>query len=113
MFDITDYIIEMCPGVAHEILVFTIPALSVLKDHIKVLIFNAYLITYAENLAYYFYMIYLPILIVKKGMEHALKLVFIGCVILFIIQLKWQVQDWFVEGGFKVDTLAEKAVFMG
>ena len=113
MFDITDYIIEMCPNVAHEILVYTIPAMSVLKDHVKVLIFNAYLITYAENLAYYFYMIYIPFMVVKTGMEHALKLLFIVCVILLIIQLKWQMQDWFVEGGQKVDSLAEKAVFIG
>ena len=56
---------------------------------------------------------YIPFMVVKTGMEHALKLLFIVCVILFIIQLKWQMQDWFVEGGYKVDSLAEKAVFIG
>ena len=34
---------------------------------------------------FYFYMIYIPFMVVKTGMEHALKLLFIVCVILFII----------------------------
>ena len=57
------------------------------------LLFSAYILTYAENIAFYFYMIYLPYMLARKGVEIVLKITFCACIVLVLVELKWLVAD--------------------
>eukprot|EP00354_Favella_ehrenbergii_P007347 CAMPEP_0170465794 /NCGR_PEP_ID=MMETSP0123-20130129/9999_1 /TAXON_ID=182087 /ORGANISM="Favella ehrenbergii, Strain Fehren 1" /LENGTH=93 /DNA_ID=CAMNT_0010731769 /DNA_START=248 /DNA_END=529 /DNA_ORIENTATION=+ len=76
------------------------------------LLFSAYLLTYAENIAFYFYIAYLPYLLMRKGVELALKVALIGCIVLVLVELKWIVQDQVFDRQ-ELDSVLEKGVDVG
>lgn len=55
---------------------------------------------------------YLPYLLMRKGVELALKVIFIGCILLVLVELKWLVQDQVFDRQ-DMDTLLEKGVSVG
>ena len=75
-------------------------------------LFSAYLLTYAENIAFFFYLIYLPYLLMRKGIELALKIAFVTSIIFVLVELKWLVQDHVFDRQ-DLDTLMEKGVYIG
>ena len=38
-------------------------------------------------------MAYLPYLLVRKGVELTLKIAFLACIVLVLVELKWLIQD--------------------
>ena len=81
------------PKIAEELLRYSAQGLQGIQATLDQLLFSAYLLTYAENIAFFFYLLYLPYLLMRKGIELALKVLFIGCLILVLVELKWIVQD--------------------
>lgn len=48
----------------------------------------------------------------RKGVELALKIIFIGCILLVLVELKWLVQEQVFDRQ-DMDTLLEKGVSVG
>lgn len=51
-------------------------------------------------------------MLMRKGIELALKVVFIGCIIMVLIEIKWLVQDQVFDRQ-DVDSLVEKGLVVG
>ena len=70
--------------------------------------------TYAENIAFYFYCIYVPYKIVMRGVELALNALFYGAIILLMLTLivqNWELSYEEIEGTIsdKVDEIIDPA----
>ena len=100
------------PKVAEELLRYSAEGLQGISTTLDQLLFSAYLLTYAENIAFFFYLLYLPYLLMRKGVELALKVLFIACLVLVLVELKWVVQDM-VYDRQEMDSYLEKGVMVG
>ena len=79
--------------ISDELVKYTAMGMRGINQIVDVLLLSAYLLTYAENIAFFFYILYLPYLLVKKGIEFALKLILIACIILVLVEVKWIIAE--------------------
>ena len=112
IFSISDFILENHPKVAEELLRYAANGLQGISCMFDMVLFSAYLLTYAENIAFFFYLIYLPYLLMRKGIELALKIAFVASIIFVLVELKWLVQDHVFDRQ-DLDTFMEKGVYIG
>ena len=93
IFSLSDWTLAGYPKIAEEMLRYTAMGLQGITCMFDQLLFSAYLLTYAENIAFYFYMVYLPYLVMQKSIEVVLKITFIACIVLVLVEIKWLVAD--------------------
>ena len=79
--------------ITEELLEFAASGLTGISGMFEAIIFTAFLLTYAENIAFYFYALYLPYKLAKKGINLALKVLFIFLMVTVLIELKWMVSE--------------------
>ena len=60
---------------------------------VDVVLFSGYVLTYAENIAFYFYLVYLPVKLFRKGVDLALKVCVIGGILFLLFELKMVISD--------------------
>merc|ERR1711966_236003 len=77
---------------AKELVKQTSQGLKGISGMFDLLLFSAMIMTYAENMLFYFYVIYLPYLIVMKALEMALKFAFYGA--LTLLAVTWLADRW-------------------
>ena len=91
VFSLSDFILINHPKVAAEMCRFAANGLQGISCMFDMVLFSAYLLTIAENIAFFFYMAYLPYLLMRKGVELALKIAMLAMIVLVLFEAKWLV----------------------
>ena len=93
IFSISDYLIYSNPKLAESLVRQMSSALANIAGMFDLALLSAFLLTYVENIAFYFYCIYIPYRIVVKGIQIAVWTLFYGAIIFLIVAFmlnKWE-----------------------
>lgn len=112
IFSISDFLLVTNPKIAEEFLRHAISGFSGVRCMVDVVLFSGYVLTYAENIAFYFYMVYLPLKLFKKGVDLALKVFVVTGLVFLLFELKMLISEQVFENS-EADFVAEKWVIVG
>ena len=87
--------IDSNPRAARELVKQTSQGLKGISGFFDLFLFASFIMTYVENILFYFYIIYIPYLIVMKAVQLAMKIAFYGALTLLIVTCladKWSLK---------------------
>jgi len=87
VFSISDYILEHHPVIAKEMLRYASSGLAGISCLYDLVLLSAFLLTFAENISFYLYMVWLPIWLVTNGIKLVFRLLMWVGLILLVIHL--------------------------
>ena len=95
IFSVSDYLIESNPKAAKMLVKTISDAGAGVHSFFNLLRLSGILLTYVENISFYFYLVYLPYVVVTKTISVAFWVLFYGALTLLILTLlaeKWQIE---------------------
>ena len=92
VFSLSDYLLQSNPSASRELVRQSSQGLKSIRSLFDLFLYSAFILTYIENVLFYFMLVYIPYRIVAKGIELAFKAAFYGGLALFLVTMfadKW------------------------